>query len=182
MVPSSHSPMPRKRFNTNEQLTATRNRLMKMDQILGLTIDELSAKYRLHPSDVREGLSDAQKSGVLELIEKGVFDSIMPKALAVLEKHLDEGSLKAVELSLALFGAMKASAKAKNSFEVSFPSEARGVGIVALDQIRQERVLLGATGGSANAQKLERHDGGPDLDDSGGEDPARPVQGKRREH
>jgi len=168
--------MPRPKFNSNEQLKATRNRLMKYDQVLGMSIDELSAKYRLHPNDVKEGLSDAQKSGVLELIEKGVFDTIMPKALAVLERHLDEGqSLKAVELAMALFGAVKTSVKAKNSFEIQFPAETRGGGIVALDQIRQERLV-------GHAQKLERHDGGPDLDDQGGEDPARPLPGKRREH
>jgi hypothetical protein len=158
------------------RLRATRNRLMKYDQVLGMSIAELAAKYRLQPGDVKAGLSDAQKAGVLEQIEQGVFQDLMPKALAVLEKHLDEGmSLKAVELTMALFGLVKTSVKAKNSFEIQFPPETRGVGIVALDQIRQERVIT-------NAQKLERHDLGPEIDDSGDETPERDVSGKRREH
>jgi hypothetical protein len=149
---------------------------MKYDQVLGMSISELSAKYRLAEGEVRTGLSDAQKSGVLEQIEKGVFDTLMPKALAVLEKHLDEGmSLKAVELTLALYGAVKGSVKATKGFEVQFPSDSRGIGIVALDQIRQERVI-------SSAQKLERHDRGPEFDDPGDEAPDGDLPGKRREH
>jgi hypothetical protein len=167
--------MPRS-FNSNEKLKATRDRLMKYDQVLGMSIAELSAKYRLHPNEVKEALSDAQKSGVLELIEKGVFETLMPKALAVLERHLDEGnSLKAVELTLAVFGVVKTSVKAKNSFEIQFPESTRGVGIVALDQIRQERLL-------PSAQKRERHDVGPEIDDPSGETLDRELPGKRREH
>jgi len=161
---------------TDQRLKETRDRLMKMDQVLGMTVDELSAKYRLNRADVKQGLSDAQKSGVLELIEKGVFETLMPKALAVLERHLDETqSLKAVELTMALFGAVKTSVKAKNSFEITMPTDARGVGIVALDQIRQERLI-------SSAQKLERHDGRADIDDSGDEDASGDLPGKRREH
>jgi hypothetical protein len=147
-----------------------------MDQIHGLSIAELAEKYRLTPGQVREGLTDVQKSGFLQEVERGVFDTLMPKALAVLERHLDEGkSLKAVELTLALFGAVKSTIKATKSFEVSFPNDTRAVGIVALDQIRQERTLL-------HAPERQRHDPGPALDDSGDETPDGAVPGKRREH
>ena len=87
----------------------------------------------------------------------------MPKAMAVLEYHLEEKqSLKAVEIAMALFGAMKTSVKAKNSFEVNV-APGQNVGIVALDQIRQERII--------NAQVGQRYDRGPEEHHRGLEDP-----------
>jgi len=149
---------------------------MQVDQLHGMSLSELAEKYRLPENRVREALTDVQKSGYLQEIERGVFDTLMPKALAVLEQHLTEGkSLKAVELTLALFGAVKSTVKATKSFEMSFPSDTRAVGIVALDQIRQERTLL-------HAPERQRHDSGPALDDSGDETPDGDVPGKRREH
>lgn len=155
---------------------ATRNRLMKMDQVMGLSLRELADKYRISVPEVRKGLSDAQRAGVLEVIEAGVFQDIMPKALAVLENHLDRGeNLKAVELALALFGAVKAKTQpAKGAIEISMPGgDNRAVGIVALDEIRQERII--------NAQKRERHDVGAAVHHQGGEDAPRTLPGLGRE-
>ncbi len=136
---------------------------MKMDQVMGMPLKEIAAKYNVTLPEVRKGLSEAQKAGVLEAIEAGVFQDIMPKALAVLESHLDRGeSLKAVELAMALFGAIKSKTQpAKGSIEVSLPDN-RAVGIVALDQIRQERII--------NATQRERHDDGAAFDHPGRKD------------
>jgi len=160
---------------TTNRVKGARDRLMKWDQVLGMTIDEMASKYRLTPGEVSQSLSNADKSGVLEKIEEGVFRDLMPKALAVIEQHLNEGSLKAAELTMALFGLVKTSVKAKQSFEINFPAETRGVGIVALDEIRQERQVL-------NAQKLERHDERPAVDHSSGETPPRVLPGDGRKH
>jgi hypothetical protein len=151
----------------------TRNRLMKTDQVLGMTVGEMAEKYRLTPGQVKKGLAEAEKAGVLELLERGIYSDIMPKALAVLEAHLDEGkSLKAVEIAMALFGAMKTSVKAKNSFEVSV-APGQNVGIVALDAIRQEKVI--------NASFGQRHDGGSAPHHRGEEDPGGPLRGPSAE-
>jgi hypothetical protein len=167
--------MPGNRNQFPKKSDPARNKLMQMDQIHGMSISELAEKYRIPEGVVREGLTDVQKSGFLQEIERGVFDTLMPKALAVLEKHLDETqSLKAVELTLALFGAVKSTIKATKSFEVNFPSDTRAMGIVALDEIRQERLL--------HAPKRQRHDSGPAVDDPGDETPDGDVPGKRREH
>lgn len=157
-----------------KRVRETRNRLMKVDQVMGLTVGELAEKYRLTPGEVKKGLLEAEKAGVLELLEKGVYQNIMPKALAVLEAHLDEGkSLKAVEIAMALFGAMKTSVKAKNSFEVSV-APGQNVGIVALDAIRQEKVI--------NASFGQRHGGGPEAHDLGPEEPGGEVRSPGGEH
>jgi len=169
--------MPRKTGNPfpNDKVRATRDRLMKWDQVLGMTVGELADKYRMSKADVKEALSDAERNGALEAIERGVFQDIMPKALAVLERHLDEGSsLKAVELAMALFGAVKTTTKATNQFSVQMGAGGGAVGIVALDAIRQERTI--------NAQKLERHDERPEKHDPRGEDPPRTLPGFGREH
>lgn len=170
--------MPQKKLGggtfDNEKVRATRERLMKWDQVLGMTIAELADKYRMTPGDVRVALSDAEKSGVLEQIERGVFETLMPKALAVLERHLDEGqSLKAVELTMALFGAVKTTTKATTQFAVQMPASGGAVGIVALDQIRAERTI--------HASQQQRHDRGAEIDHPGGEDPKR-IPGLGREH
>lgn len=147
----------------------TRNKLMKMDQVMGMPLKEIADKYRVTMPELRKGLSEAQKAGVLEAIETGVFTDIMPKALAVLEAHLDEGkNLKAVEIAMALFGVLKSNV-AKKTFEVSMPSDSRAVGIVALDEIRQERTI--------NVAQRERHDGRSAVNHQGGEDPPRDLSG-----
>jgi hypothetical protein len=151
----------------------TRNRLMKTDQVMGMPLAEIAKKYRVTMPELRKGLSDAQKAGVLQAIEEGIFTDIMPKALAVLESHLDRGeSLKAVEIAMALFGVLKSSV-AKKTFEVSMPADNRAVGIIALDEIRQERTI--------NATQLERRDLRPAIDHPGGEDPPRDLPGLGRE-
>lgn len=152
----------------------TRNRLMKTDQVLGMSVEEMAQKYRLTPGEVKRGLVEAERAGVLELLEKGIYRDIMPKALAVLEAHLDEGkSLKAVEIAMALFGVMKTSVKAKNSFEVSV-APGQNVGIVALDAIRQEKVI--------NAPFGQRHGGGTEAHDLRPEEPGGEVRGPGGEH
>lgn len=151
----------------------TRNRLMKTDQVLGMSVEELAEKYRLSPGEVKKGLIEAERAGVLDLLEKGIYRDIMPQALAVLEYHLvEKKSLKAVEIAMALFGVMKTSVKAKNSFEVSV-APGQNVGIVALDAIRQEKVI--------NASFGQRHDRGSEAHDLRAEEPGGEVRGAGRE-
>jgi len=159
----------------NEGVKALRAKLMKADQVMGMKVRDLAAKYNCSSGEVMATLEEGTKAGVLALIEKEMFQTLMPKALAVLEAHLDEGnSLKAVELTMAMFGAVKGSVKATKSFEVTLSNDTRSVGIVALDEIRQERLL--------NAPKQQRHDAGPEIDDPGGETSDGILPSLRRKH
>lgn len=159
----------------NEGVKALRAKLMKADQVMGLKVKQLAEKYNCSPGEVMETLEEGTKAGVLALIEREMFQTLMPKALAVLEAHLDQGeSLKAVELTMAMFGAVKGTVKATKGFEISLPSDTRAVGIVALDQIRQERQI--------HAPERQRHDQRPEDDDPGGEDPPGDLPSLRRKH
>ena len=140
---------------------------MMADKVMGLSPTEIAEKYRLAPGEVRKGLIEAEREGVLELIEAGIFRDIMPKALAVLEYHLDEKqSLKAVELAMALFGAVKTSVKAKNSFEVNV-APGQNIGIMSLEAIRQEKVIESAAIRQRYDGRAESHD--PDRKDPNGD-------------
>lgn len=152
-----------------------RNREMAAERALGVSIRDLATKYDLRPGEVTKGLQDAEKAAVLELVDLGVYRDILPKALAVLEYHLEtQKSLKAVEIAMALFGALKTNVKAKNSFEINLPSDGRPVGIVALDEIRKEKLI--------NAPFGQRHDPGAAPHDRGEPPAGRDLRGEGPEH
>jgi DNA-binding transcriptional regulator YhcF (GntR family) len=126
-----------------EQLAEQRQKALTKGRAEGKSIAELAEQYRLSPLKVRKALQEAEKEAILGMIEDGTFTVLIPKALAALEKALDQGNLKAVELTMALMGTVKTSVKAKTNFEIAIP-EGKAVGIMALEEIRREKNITPA--------------------------------------
>jgi hypothetical protein len=66
-------------------------------RIEAVSINEIAKEFNIHPDTVDNDIKWAKKQGLLETLEQRLLGSIANKTLAVVEAHLDLGSLDAAK-------------------------------------------------------------------------------------
>jgi len=91
----------------NKQDRLTRQKAMLTQKILGLSVKEIAEHFRVNTGVVRGELEEARKKNVLGAADQAIVEALVPAAVMVVAKHLEENNYEAAKDVLYGMGVLK---------------------------------------------------------------------------